>query len=273
MEFSKEQLVLLAISVEYYATHFDRSTCQDSQKLAQSKPEVRQKKSNTMINTWQKQEYRQKQSEANKTIETHQKRVNAGINNWEKIEYRQKQKESHKDLWVDKDFKEYHSHCTSKGTKIAWAYNKQQMLQKQYDTMKKNNTFNFSKSEKASYDLLLMKFDKADIEHPTKPSALYPFKSDFRIISLNLFIECHYGFAHCPYFGSFNPTNEHHIAYLKELQERSNTHKNPNNNRYKNAIYQWTDLDVRKRQCAEDNKLNWLCFYSFEDFKKWYITI
>ena len=33
MEFSKEQLVLLAISVEYYATHFDRSTCQDSKKL------------------------------------------------------------------------------------------------------------------------------------------------------------------------------------------------------------------------------------------------
>lgn len=33
MEFSKAQLTLLALSVEYYATHFDRGACQDSQKL------------------------------------------------------------------------------------------------------------------------------------------------------------------------------------------------------------------------------------------------
>ena len=33
MDFSKEQLTLLAVSIEYYATHFDRSKCQDSQKL------------------------------------------------------------------------------------------------------------------------------------------------------------------------------------------------------------------------------------------------
>ena len=38
-------------------------------------------------------------------------------------------------------------------------------------------------------------------------------------------------------------------------------------------IYTWTDLDVRKRQCAKDNNLNWLAFYLYDDFYKWYSTI
>jgi hypothetical protein len=37
---------------------------------------------------------------------------------------------------------------------------------------------------------------------------------------------------------------------------------------YKNAIYTWTDLDVRKKEIAKINNLNYLCIYNKQDLYK-----
>ena len=86
----------------------------------------------------------------------------------------------------------------------------------------------------------------------------YPFACDFYIPSLDLYIEYHGSWTH----GSrpFNKDDESCIEQLTIWQEKANTSQF-----YQNAIDTWTIRDVRKRQCAIDNKLNWICFYSMDD--------
>ena len=38
---------------------------------------------------------------------------------------------------------------------------------------------------------------------------------------------------------------------------------------YKNAIYTWTQLDVKKQLYARQNNLNYLMFYTENDFWEW----
>ena len=94
----------------------------------------------------------------------------------------------------------------------------------------------------------------------------YPFECDYYVPSLDMYIEGHYGWCHGPKqcHEPFDSFDEKHIKALNDLQEKAKT-----SNYYQNAIYQWTDLDVRKRQCAIDNKLNWKAFYYLEELEKW----
>ena len=38
---------------------------------------------------------------------------------------------------------------------------------------------------------------------------------------------------------------------------------------YVNAIKIWTELDVKKRNWAKENNLNWIEFFTFEEVKVW----
>ena len=42
---------------------------------------------------------------------------------------------------------------------------------------------------------------------------------------------------------------------------------------YKNAINVWTIRDPLKRKTAKDNGLNWLEFFTMDEFMKWYSLI
>ena len=86
-------------------------------------------------------------------------------------------------------------------------------------------------------------------------SDLYPYKCDFYIPELDLYIECHFNWTHggAPYTSKELWCQEQ----LKHWQEKAKSSKY-----YKNAIYTWTDLDVRKRRCAEEHNLNWVAVYS-----------
>ena len=46
------------------------------------------------------------------------------------------------------------------------------------------------------------------------------------------------------------------ISKLEDWQERAKTSRF-----YKNAIYVWTNLDVRKQKCAKENNLNYKVIY------------
>lgn len=141
---------------------------------------------------------------------------------------------------------------------------------KRMETKRKNHTFNTSKSEEKTYELLKTKFNDIKRQYKTE---LYPFNCDFYIPKLDLYIECNYSQYHNSM--PFNENITECITELNKLKEKSvNEGKYGSsyhtNNMYDVMIYTWTDLDVRKRNIALKNKLNYLTFYSLKDFKKWF---
>ena len=141
---------------------------------------------------------------------------------------------------------------------VEHAMQSEEIRNKKYLTQKKNNTFNTSKSEDESYKLLSEKFP--DIIRQYK-SELYPFYCDFYIPSLDLYIECNYHWTHGNKL--YEGTNEDNVL-LEEW-------KTKNTNYYNNAIYTWTNLDIRKYNIAKENRLNYKIFYNIDELKNWLI--
>lgn len=135
------------------------------------------------------------------------------------------------------------------------------MLNKMYKTKKKNKSFNISQPE-LQINNLLQKTFKVICQYK---SELYPFACDFYLPDLDLYIEYNGTWTHgaMPY-----ENNESCNRQLQRWQEKAKTSKF-----YQNAIYTWTDLDVRKRQIAQQNNLNWLEFFSMTEFNTWYKQI
>lgn len=132
--------------------------------------------------------------------------------------------------------------------------------QKQYEARKKNGTFNTSKSEDIIYQKLLNIF--SDTIHHYKDDR-YPFECDFYIPSKDLFIELNFHWTHG--FKPFNKDDNQCIEKLNNWQEKS-----INSKFYKNAIYCWTDLDIRKLKVFKKNNLNYKIFYSEKEFDGWF---
>ena len=130
-----------------------------------------------------------------------------------------------------------------------------------YQTRKQNGTYVSSRPEQQVFNLLLQKYK--DTINQYRDENRYPYTCDFYIPSLDLFIEYHGTWTHG--IEPFNPENKEHLLILDQMKEKAKTSKF-----YKNAIYTWTELDVRKLQCAKDNNLNYLCFYNLQEFLKWY---
>lgn len=131
------------------------------------------------------------------------------------------------------------------------------IMNKQYETKKKNNTFGKSKIEDEIYKLLCEKFD--DVKRQYK-SNLYPFACDFYIPSIDLYIE---------YQGYWTHGFEPYIDSEKQ-KEKVKLWESKNTPQYIKAIKDWTERDVIKRQTAKDNNLNWLEFFNMNQFMEWY---
>ena len=130
---------------------------------------------------------------------------------------------------------------------------------KRAETHRKNGTFNTSKPEQQTYELLKTKFK--DVEYQYKDKDRYPFICDFYIPSLDLFIECQYSWTH-----GGKPYNEITDKEKLELwKEKAKTSKY-----YQNAINTWTIRDVNKRETANKNNLNYLEFFNIQEFLKWF---
>lgn len=125
---------------------------------------------------------------------------------------------------------------------------KKHFLETRHKTMKKNNSFVKSKAEEEYYLQLLEKYTPEDIIRQYK-SNVYPFASDFYIVSEDKYIECNFNWTHGPHM--FDENNSEDIQLLEKWKSKTNGH-----DYYSQAIYTWTDLDVRKRKIAEENHLN-----------------
>lgn len=144
----------------------------------------------------------------------------------------------------------------------------QECQEKIYNTKKQNNTHNTSKPEDKVYNLLLTKFNKDDIIRHYK-SRLYPFNCDFYIKPLNLYIEYNGYWTHGP--ESFSRNNTEHIKLLNDWKQRikEKNFKGKNKKSYKDAIYTWTILDVKKLECFKKNKLNYKIFWTVGEVEDW----
>lgn len=138
---------------------------------------------------------------------------------------------------------------------------------KRNDTLRKNNSFNKSNPEDESYKLLKQKFPDTVRQYR---SDKYPFNCDFYIPSIDTYIE--YQGSQYHYGHPFNENSIDDINKLQILNERaknSERHKEGKKSQYDMMIYTWTDLDVRKRNIAKENKLNWFEFFKIDELKEW----
>lgn len=230
-----------------------------SLKDATSTEEYKQKRSIIAKEIWQRKEYRQYRSDLSKTLWTNanyrDKVMSSTKATLSKQEIRQKLSTAQKEAQNRPEVKQK----KSKSSQTTWLAHKDKILEKRYSTYKQNNSFNFSKPEQDTKRLLKLKFN--DIQHQYR-SKEYPFNCDFYIPSLDLYIELNFHWTHGG--RAFDENDESCIEQLHRWQEKAKTSKF-----YKNAIETWTIRDTKKRQCAIDNKLNWLSFYSRNDFDKW----
>ena len=109
-----------------------------------------------------------------------------------------------------------------------------------------------SKVEIDFYKYLINTFSFENVD-PQHYDDQYPYSCDFFIPGLDLYIEIQGSWTHGKH--PFNPGD-------KKDNEKLNYWKSKDSEYYNNAIYTWTDLDVRKRACARDNHLNYLEIFS-----------
>ena len=114
------------------------------------------------------------------------------------------------------------------------------------ETKRKNNTFNTSKPEEQTFDILKQKYPDVIRQYR---SELYPFSCDFYIPSMDLYVECNYHWTHGGH--PFNEKDIHDQEKLKLWQSK-------NTKFYNNAINTWTVRDVKKRKIAKQNNLNFI---------------
>ena len=121
------------------------------------------------------------------------------------------------------------------------------------NTKKKNKSFNSSKPEEEYYQYLLTIYEKDDIirQYCSKE---YPFNCDFYIISLDLYIECNYGWFH-----GKKPFNPEDPKDLVEYERRLTKSKESKYHKY--ALSIWTEKDPLKLKTFRDNNLNFMIIY------------
>lgn len=123
---------------------------------------------------------------------------------------------------------------------------------KQYKTKKENHSFNKSKIEKE----LEKYFIENNINYISQyRSDEYPFSCDFYFPNSDYYIEVQGNWTHGQHpFDSKNIDDIEILNIWKSKSEKSNF--------YKNAIYVWTEHDVKKRNVAKENGLNYLEIFS-----------
>ena len=136
---------------------------------------------------------------------------------------------------------------------------------KKNETVKKNKKYIISKQENEVYDILKNEFPDIIRFYSSQE---YKWCCDFYIPSLNMYIEfqgSHYHYGK-PYVGDDNDLLE--IEKLKQKSENVKKKYGRKKTQYDNIIYTWSDLDVRKRNTAKENNLNFAELWSIDDAYK-----
>ena len=132
-------------------------------------------------------------------------------------------------------------------------------IEKARETIRNNNSYGLSKPEERTFEKLVEIFNIVDREHREDR---YPFSCDFYIPERDMFIEYNGFWTHHTHF--YDETSEedrNQVKLWKSKEEKSSW--------YKAAIDNWTVRDVKKRNTARDNNLNYVVFWNEDDVDKW----
>ena len=165
--------------------------------------------------------------------------------------------------------KKYEITCINKyGVKSTWQQQKSRIKaqntfksyysqNKLNNTKRKNRTFNTSKPENESYQLLKEKYPDVIYQYRSKE---YPFNCDFYIPSLDLYIECNYHWTHGKH--PYNKDSKEDNIILEKWKSKSTKY-------YNNAINTWTIRDPNKRKIAKEKNINFIEFFNIYKLKMW----
>ena len=152
--------------------------------------------------------------------------------------------------------------------------NRKKINQKIFITKQKNNQLgNNSKEEKIILNLLLQKYPLTKYQYKSKE---YPFICDFYIPEIDTYIEYQGYFTHGKngkkILGPYDSKNPEHTSLLNEWIEKSKELNSQGKlkEQYNIAINVWTISDPLKRETAKKNNLNWIEFFTIDDFMNWY---
>ena len=138
---------------------------------------------------------------------------------------------------------------------------------KKYETMKRNNSFNKSKSEDKLYQIFCKEFGDDNILRQYR-SEHYPFNCDFYIKDLDLYIEYNGNWTHGKH--PFDETNPDDLKTLQLWKDKSMevNFKGEQKKYYLGAINVWTNLDVRKRNKAKENNLRFIEIWDLKNINE-----
>ena len=142
---------------------------------------------------------------------------------------------------------------------VANSVESDELRNKIFEARKRNHTLTTSAPEDALYEMLIAKFGKQDVIRQYKDDNRYPYHVDFYIKSRDLFIELNGDIGHNNHW--FDANNMDDIAELNQLKRAAAKGAKSTNSRYAACIQTWTDSDVRKRETAKINNLNYLVFW------------
>ena len=145
-------------------------------------------------------------------------------------------------------YKKYGVYCVFNRKENREKLLSEKTKQKRYETLRRNHTFNTSKIEETIYEKLIDIYGKNDILREYKDKDRYPYRCDFYVKSLDLFIEVQGYYTHGK--EPYNPNSIKHQVLVQRYKERYG----PNCQ----AITIWTIKDVEKRNKAKENNLKYL---------------
>lgn len=91
----------------------------------------------------------------------------------------------------------------------------------------------------------------------------YPYHCDFFLIPKNIYVEINVYYTHGKHW--YNKNNSSDIAQLQKWNNAKKEHK-----QYQSAIKTWTESDVKKREIAKKNKLNYVVLWNNTDIEDWF---
>lgn len=127
----------------------------------------------------------------------------------------------------------------------------QSAVKKSNSTKRENGSFNKSSSEDLMYAELIEKYGIDNVKRQYMDDR-YPYNCDFYIESEDVFIELNAHWTHGP--RPFDPNDTECQELLSKWQSKGTKF-------YNQAIYVWTDLDIRKKQIADQNNLRYIRIY------------
>lgn len=134
----------------------------------------------------------------------------------------------------------------------------EEIKQKTYNTKENNHSWSTSKIEENLYTYIKEKFP--NVERQYKDKERYPWFCDFYIPELDYFIELNGTWTHGKHAFSFN--NKEDLYVVEQWKKKGKEHPF-----YNTALKTWTIYDVKKRETAKQNNLNYKEVWTLEEGK------